>query len=86
MYKNLKTRVKNDLWKWNYILPFVKKHQFDEKGKIDVIKHIFKAYKEIHLVKAKNERTVGYDTKALLENIEIKLNTENRFVYFLDTS
>lgn len=82
---NLKTRIKNNMWKWNYILPFVKKHQFDEKGKTDVVRHVIKAYMKIKPVKAQGKRTVGNDTKVLLRTIDIDINKKSRFVYFLDT-
>ena len=82
---NIKTVIKNDLWKWNYILPFVKKHQFDEKGKVDVAKHVFHAYQTIRPVKAGGKRTIGNDTKALLERVNIAIDNSNRFVYFIDT-
>ena len=82
---SIKTKIKNDLWKWNYILPFVKKHQFDEKGKIDLAKHILTAYSMIHCVKSK-EHTVGYDIKELLKRIEVEVDINSRFVYFIDIS
>ena len=69
---SIKTKIKNDLWRWNYVLPFVKKHQFDEKRKIDVIKCVFKAYSTIHLVKSK-EHSVGYDTKEILKSMRITI-------------
>ena len=80
---SIKTKIKNDLWRWNYVLPFVKKHQFDEKRKIDVIKYVFKAYSTIHLVKSK-EHSVGYDTKEILKSMSITIPKDSRFVYFLD--
>lgn len=82
---NLKTKIKNDMWKCNYILPFVKKHQFDEKGKIDVIRHVIKSYTSIKAVKSRNKRSVGNDTKVLLSLINVDINNKSRFVYFLDT-
>lgn len=57
----LKTKIKNDLWRVNYILPFAKKYQFDEKGKADFAKQILRTYKEVKPIKSK-ERTVGSDT------------------------
>ena len=42
---SIKTKIKNDMWRWNYIIPFVKKYQFEEKGKIDVIKHVISTYR-----------------------------------------
>ena len=41
---SLKTKIKNDMWQVNYVVPFVKKHQFDEKGKVDMLRHVAKAY------------------------------------------
>lgn len=82
---SIKTKIKNDMWKWNYIIPFIKKHQFDEKGKADVIKKVITAYRTIKPVKAKN-RSVGNDTKKLLSRIDISINSDSRFVYFIDTT
>lgn len=83
---SLKTKIKNDLWRVNYVLPFIKKHQFDEKGKADMMKHVLHAYKVIKPVKAKGARSVGADTKAILSQVNIELNNKSRFVYFLDTT
>ena len=82
---SIKTKIKNDLWRVNYILPFVKKHQFDEKGKADMMKHIMRAYKDIDVVKCKGDRTVGGDTKALLSSVSINIDVGSRFVYSIDT-
>ncbi len=83
---SLKTRIKNDLWHMNYVLPFIKKHQFDEKGKADMLRHVLHAYKVIKPVKAKDRLSVGANTLELLSKVDIKLNKKSRFVYFLDTS
>ena len=82
---SIKTKIKNDLWRVNYILPFVKRHQFDEKGKADMMKHIMRAYKDIDVVKGKGDRTVGGDTKALLSQVSINIDVDSHFVYSLDT-
>ncbi len=81
---SLKTKIKNDMWQVNYVVPFVKKHQFDEKGKVDMLKHAAKAYSRIKAVKVHGKRTVGNDTKALLGTINIALDKDSHFVYFLD--
>ena len=83
---SLKTKIKNDIWRFNYIIPFVKKHQFDEKGRVDIFKHVLKAYKQIKPVKGSGKRSVGSDTKAILNQITIDLDYTSRFVYFIDTS
>lgn len=82
---SIKTKIKNDLWRWNYVLPFVKKHQFDEKGKIDIIKHVIKTYFMIHPVKSK-EHTVGYDIKEILKSMCITISKNSRFIYFIDVN
>ena len=82
---SFKTKIKNDLWRVNYILPFVKRHQFDEKGKADMMKHILRAYKDIDVVKVKGDRTIGGDTKALLSQVNINIDVDSHFVYSLDT-
>lgn len=81
---SLKTKIKNDMWRMNYVVPFVKKHQFDEKGKVDLLRHVAKSYSQIKAVKSNSRRTVGNDTKALLESVEITLDAQSRFVCFLD--
>lgn len=81
---SIKTRIKNDMWQFNYVLPFVKKHQFDEKGKIDLIKRIVKAYSDIKPVKGKGPRSVANDTKSLLDKIDVCIELDSRFIYFID--
>lgn len=80
---SLKSFVKNDLWRVNYIYPFAKKHLADEKGKVDLAKQILRSYKNIHRVKGERPRTVGGDIKALLSCVDISL-PEDGFVYFID--
>lgn len=83
---SIKTRIKNDLWRVNYVVPFIKKHQFDEKGKVDMIKHVIHTYKSIKPIRSKGARSVGADTKALLSSVDITIRENNSFVYFIDTS
>lgn len=82
---SIKTKIKNDMWRFNYVLPFVKKHQFNEKGKLDVAKHVLKAYKNIKPIKGKGKRTVGNDTKTILSLVDISFNPDSQFIYFIDT-
>ena len=83
---NAKTKIKNDLWRWNYIIPFVKKYKFDT-NKLSLIKQIATAYINIHPIYKKHAtRSVGSDTKALLETIDIVISENSRFIYFIDTN
>ncbi|MBR0341454.1 MAG: hypothetical protein IJH64_04310 [Oscillospiraceae bacterium] len=79
----LKTKIKNDLWRVNYILPFAKKYQFDEKGKADFAKQILRTYKEVKPIKSK-ERTVGSDTLELMKSVDIEVDPSSAFLYSLD--
>lgn len=86
---NLKTFIKNNLWQWNYIVPFVKKYRQDG-GKLELIGKILGCYANMRPVKgagdsAGGKRSVGRDTKALLETIETELPENSRFIYFIDT-
>lgn len=83
----IKTVIKNDLWRVNYIVSFVKRHQADDKGPADLAKYVFRAYRQIHPVKGK-ERPVrtGSRTKAILEQVDITFDINSQFVYFLDTA
>lgn len=84
---SIKTIIKNDLWRWNYIVPFVNKHRYDEKGKIDLLHHIIHDYMNIHPVHArKGRRTVGKDTQKLLETVQVQISPDSQFVYFIDCS
>lgn len=80
---NIKSFVKDYLWRINYIYPFAKKHLADEQGKSKLVKHIFGAYKNIHRIKGEKPRSVGNDIKALLSEVEITL-PQSGFVYFID--
>lgn len=83
---SLKSFVKNDLWRINYIYPFAKKHLADEKGKIDLLKHIVSAYMNIKPIKGKSgKRTIGGDIKALLNCVDITI-PDDGFIYFIDES
>ncbi|MCD7944100.1 MAG: hypothetical protein LUH43_04330 [Clostridia bacterium] len=82
----IKTKIKNDLWRVNYIVPFVKKHQFDEKSKVSVLKNILQGYISVKPIKGVGKRSVGNDTRALLSKIEITFDENSRFVYFIDTN
>ena len=81
----IKTKIKNDLWKWNYIIPFVKKYRFYEKGHIFVANKVIHALHTIKPIHGHNiVRSVGDDTKALLSSVNVSIDG-GYFVYFIDT-
>lgn len=81
---NLKTEIKNNLSQFNYIIPFVKKHQFDEKGKVALIKDVLDGYRNIKCIKSK-ENTPGNNVKEILSVSNIHIDDNSHYVYFLDT-
>ncbi len=84
---DIKSTIKNRLWKVNYIIPFAKKYRFDDNGSFRFIEKVLKSYSNIKPVKSKNgTRTVGKDIKLLFKTIDITMPKDNRFVYFIDKS
>ena len=83
---SLRSTVKNDLWRFSYVLPFARKYKNNENGKADLIRHLIHTYKTIKPVGAKGTKSVGADIKALLSRIDIQLHEDSDFVYFLDSS
>ena len=82
---SLKTIIKNDLWKINYVIPFMHRHLFDEKGNLNIIKYVLRTFSDIRPVKGEGDRSIGSDVKAILSEAIITLDRDSRFVYFLDT-
>ncbi|MBR3245360.1 MAG: hypothetical protein IKF90_22135 [Parasporobacterium sp.] len=82
---SLRATIKNDLWRFSYVLPFARKYKNNEKGKANLVGHLLHTYRTIKPVEAKGTKSIGADTKALLSQIEIQLNEKSFFVYFLDT-
>ena len=82
---NIKTKIKNDLWRFNYIVPFVKK-ELAQKNKMNTAKKIVSAYWTISPVKGKEQkRSVGGNIRELLKQVIVEVNENSRFVYFIDT-
>ena len=82
---SLKTKIKNDLWRINYIIPFSHRYQFDEKGKVYTLKRVIASFCDIKLIKTKGKRTIGSDTKKILSCSDITIDNTSHFVYFIDT-
>lgn len=82
---DIKLKIKNELWRWNYIIPFTKKYK-QNVGKAKLAKIITHSLRSIKPVRGKGiKRSVGTDTKALLSKVKITFSNKNRFVYFIDT-
>lgn len=85
---NLKTKIKNDFWQINYVIPFTAKYL--QEGKISYIKKALPVIAKTRVVKNKkstNEKTkrdIASDIKALMEKIELHISQDPVFFYYLD--
>ena len=82
---SIKTKIKNDLWRINYVIPFSHRFQFDEKGKLDTVRKVMRTYRELRLVKGEGRRTIGGDVRAILSSAIIEIQESSDFIYSIDT-
>lgn len=80
----IKTKIKNDLWRINYVVPFAKKHLNDSVGKATKLKRIVGVASGKRVSKAKGARSVGADTLQLMQDIEIFAAPKAPFIYCID--
>lgn len=83
---SIKQTIKNELWQITYILPFIRKYKNSEKGMASVMKHALQTYRTIKPIRCEGKKSIGADIEALLNQIQISINNDSYFVYFLDTS
>lgn len=79
---NLKTKIKNDLWQINYIIPFTVKYL--QGGKLNYMKRSIPIIGKLKVIKGKGERDIASDTLTLMQRVELKVPNDNRFFYWLD--
>lgn len=79
---SLKTKIKNDLWHINYIIPFTAKYL--QYGKTGYIKRSIPVITKLRVVKGKGPRDVSSDIAALMEKIELDILPESSFFYWID--
>lgn len=83
---SLKTKVKNDLWHLNYIVPFAKKYLNDEDGGLAKLGKIASVATGKRVVRGKGPRSVASDTLALLSSVSIDIDDRSTYVYSIDES
>ena len=79
---SLKTKIKNDLWHINYIIPFTAKYL--QYGKAGYIKRSIPVIAKLRVIKGKGPRDVSSDIAALMEKIELDILPESSFFYWID--
>lgn len=80
---NIKQKIKNDLWRINYILPFARKDIAGSGSRKDLLRSLARNFKSVHPVVNKS---VAIATLELFKSIEINVLDDSTFVYFLDAS
>lgn len=81
---SLKTKIKNDLWHLNYIVPFAKKYLNDEDGNLSKLRKIISVAAGKRVVKGRGDRSVASDTLALFSSVSIDIDESLPYVYFID--
>ena len=80
--QQIKSFIKNKLWKINYIIPFTAKYL--QYGKWGYIKRALPVIAKIRVIKGKGKRDVSTDILALMKNIELGILPNSSFFYWID--
>ena len=84
---NIKTYIKNSAPDITYILPFARKELASDDSKAEKVRKVFELYKNIKPVHSKKaKRNYANDFATLLDEIEVNISKEKRFIYFIDES
>lgn len=81
---SIKTKIKNDLWHINYVIPFTAKYL--QGGKINYIKKALPVISKLKVVKGSGKRDISTDVEALFEKIELQRDKSSSFFYWIDTN
>lgn len=79
---SIKTKIKNDLWHINYIIPFTAKYL--QGGKINFIKKSIPILLRLRVVKGRGTRDVSSDIVALMRKIDLEILENSSFLYWID--
>ena len=80
---SIKTKIKNDLWHINYVIPFTAKYL--QGGKFNYIKKALPVIAQLKVVKGDGKRDISADTEALFEKVELQWDKSSSFFYWIDT-
>ena len=80
---SLKTKIKNDLWHINYVIPFTAKYL--QGGKLHYIKKALPNIVQLRVIKGSGKRDISTDIKALFEKVELHRDKNSSFFYWIDT-
>lgn len=78
----LKAKIKNDMWYINYIIPFTAKYL--QYGKLGYIKRALPVIAKLKVIKGNGTRDISKDIIALMQKIDLNMNKESSFIYWID--
>lgn len=81
---SVKTKIKNDLWHINYVIPFTAKYL--QEGKLHYIKKALPVIARLRVIQGSGKRDISTDIEALFEKIELHRDENSSFFYWLDTN
>ncbi len=81
---SVKTKIKNDLWHINYVIPFTAKYL--QGGKLHYIKKALPEIAHLHVIKGSGKRDISTDIEALFERVELQWDKNSSFFYWIDTN
>ena len=81
---SIKTKIKNDLWHINYIIPFTAKYL--QGGKLDYVRKALPVIAGLQVVKGAGKRDISTDIEMLFERIELRRDEKPSFFYWIDTN
>ena len=79
---SLKTKIKNDMWHINYIVPYTAKYL--QGGKVNFIKKSIPVIAKLRVVKGKGPRDVSSDITSLMEKINLDVLPGSSYFYWID--
>lgn len=80
---SVKTKIKNDLWHINYVIPFTAKYL--QGGKLYYVKKALPEIAQLRVVKGKRKRDISSDIRVLFEKTELHWDASSSFFYWIDT-
>lgn len=78
----LKTKIKNDFWHINYIIPFTAKYL--QGGKLNYIKKSIPVVARLHVIKGEGLRDVSKDICALMKAVDLHMLPDSEYLYWID--
>lgn len=80
---SIKTKIKNDLWHINYVIPFTAKYL--QGGKLHYIRKALPEIAQLRVIKGSGKRDISTDIQALFEKVELQWDRSSFFFYWMDT-